>query len=254
MTALLLILSLLAPNQILQGRPRAAAGPSWSPSDEASLAHWYKGDEGITTDTGGVSQWDDQEGSADLTQSTSSRRPDVASSYMNGIDGVQFINSTDDCIGDTSGWSALTQPVTVGFMGAWDTDPGTTFLAVFDGHDSSTRIEFYNTNNGGTGEEHLYGGSNQVTTGEDSDTSPHYWVLIFDGASTQAWKDGVQVLTDGDLGASQDSAGLSIGSLVGCASGFTGEFTMVEWMIFDADGEGDFVGDLNSYLATRSGV
>jgi hypothetical protein len=64
--------------------------PGWEPSELSSLLHWYRLGVGQTSDDGGVTAWNDQKGSNNLTGADGAANQPVLSN------GAVFFNASDD--------------------------------------------------------------------------------------------------------------------------------------------------------------
>jgi len=70
--------------------------PAWSPEDFTNVQYWWRADLGVTTGTGGVSNWVDQINSFDLKQTVSGDRPsETTNANLNSKEVISF-NGTDD--------------------------------------------------------------------------------------------------------------------------------------------------------------
>lgn len=76
-----------------------------------SLIHQYIGSEGVTLTSSKVSQWDDQVGTAHLTQTTAGNRPTQA--YVRGLYSVRFDKDSDQYLDIPAGLSVDTQDCTI---------------------------------------------------------------------------------------------------------------------------------------------
>ena len=76
--------------------PIAAPTPAWDPSDFTNVQYWWRADSGVTTGTGGVSNWVDQINSFDLKQTVSGDRPsETTNANLNSKEVISFNGSTD---------------------------------------------------------------------------------------------------------------------------------------------------------------
>jgi len=64
--------------------------PSWEPSELSSLLHWYRLGVGQTSDSGGITAWNDQKGSNNLTADGG------ATEQPNLVNGTVFFNNNND--------------------------------------------------------------------------------------------------------------------------------------------------------------
>ncbi|MCP4202665.1 MAG: hypothetical protein GY769_12105 [bacterium] len=230
---------------------------AWAPSDHPDLEFWFKTDGGNLNQSGGdVTTWDDEVVAHTLDASTDGVPPSVVSSYLNGLDGVQFDGT--ECIRSVAaddGWpdTLITQPYTVFLIGGWTVDPGE-FKVFYDSDRFSHRGELFAVNCTSDCENAMYSGMSELSINTTLDTNDHYWVLIFDGSSSDAWEDGTQTLTAGSLGNTDGMHHLTLGALNGCNASYRSQITVVEWGIFNSELTGDDLIRLNTYLANRSGL
>lgn len=110
--SLLLLLSLSAQGQIsllasAMQKPATGGGGGGGPTvPTTNMFAYFEADKGVTTGTGGVSQWNDQSGNGrHLTQGTTTRRPDIAG------DSITF--SSNDYLRMTA---SMTAPATIYFV------------------------------------------------------------------------------------------------------------------------------------------
>lgn len=66
----------------------------FSPTDVSGLLHWYRSDLDITDNSGSVSCWSDQVGTAHFTQSLSAQQPLLMFNALNGQNVVRFNSGT----------------------------------------------------------------------------------------------------------------------------------------------------------------
>ena len=92
-----------------------AAPAAWAPTDLADIKYWWKPESITTPDGDGIYEWLDEIASLDLAQATGSKKPALASSYLNGLDGSQF-DGIDDLL-QTATFTAITNPFVI--SGIW---------------------------------------------------------------------------------------------------------------------------------------
>lgn len=154
-----------------------------------------------TADTDPVGAWEDQTAFGEhLTQTTSGSRPLLKLAQLNGLPVVRFDGSNDYLSRVLS--ATIAQPGTVYLVGTV-TVAGNYFM---DG-DSGGRWALADAL-GSAGSMGMYAGS--VVEGVSSLPSTAVWTAVFNGASSELYKDGV-LLASGDAG-SQDLVKLFLGS------------------------------------------
>ena len=103
---------------IMGGAAAVAVAPDLDEIFGSDLFLWYKRSSGITTDTGGVSQWDDATGNGwDISQSESSLRPELQTADLNGEDTILFDWPGGDFLGTLAlGASFVAKPFMLGWV------------------------------------------------------------------------------------------------------------------------------------------
>jgi hypothetical protein len=191
--------------------PTGAGGAAFSPTSVTGLAAWFKADAGTSTTTDGVavSQWNDQSsGAHNLTQATGANQPLYKAAIQNGLPGVLFDGSNDSL--DSAG-VAVSQPNTT-FVAMKAVAVGTNGPNIVNGITTRQVIEvIFGTTNFG-----FYAGTSDISGGA-ADTSAHSFSAVFNGVSSQLWKDGTSIAT-GNPGANNLS-GLRLGSFNNTATG-----------------------------------
>jgi hypothetical protein len=223
---------LLGQTYIVHGRPRAAAGP-FDPSD-LSPEVWVQGDD-IVLDTT-IEKWNDLSGNGnDLTSTGPGTEPNLLSSYLNGHDCGDFVDNTD--FSQSAGSLGLTQPFTFWMVLEADAASATANYINSGGAGPFAQLGIYNQ--GGSDKWYMRAG------GSTFDTSPHYFVVLYNGASSYMRIDGSEVVSG-----SAGSNGFGIisigqGSIDGniCEAGATDDALT-----------GTELTNLESYLADRYGL
>lgn len=162
-------------------------GRQFEPLDIAGCVLWLRSDLGVTKDGSNlVSLWADQSGNGnDFSQNTDASKPVWTADVGNGLPGLTFDGATSDIL---TGTFTQAQPNTW-FVAFKYTSGLTAYRFLFDG--SSTRQVFYNHL---TSKWTMYADVAEIGD-VASDNDAHYAVVIFNGVSSQAWLDGVSIIT-----------------------------------------------------------
>ena len=154
----------------------------WTP-DEITTELWLDAyDEDTITESGGdVSQWDDKSGNArHVTQATGSLQPQTGAFTLNGYNVISSpASSPAEYLAGSFG-ATLSQPNSIFVVGKYDT----TSDALFDGIGASNRAAHYESG----GNFRMYAGSALVA--DTSDTNPHIFGTVWNGASSSHRLDG----------------------------------------------------------------
>jgi len=87
---------IFAPFSYLEKNAPVPVPPAWSPADFTNVEYWWRADSGVTTGTGGVTNWVDQINSFDLKQTNSANRPSsTTSADLNNQSIIAFNGTTD---------------------------------------------------------------------------------------------------------------------------------------------------------------
>lgn len=171
-------------------------GGGWSFDQISDLIALY--DTNLLTglsDTDPIGTFTDGSGNSnDLTQATASKKPTYHVDVKNGYPAARS-DGVDDYM--QVAFSSLTQPTTIFVAGRFiDINAGNTGM-LFSGDDIGHRntIYKYSTNDN----LYFYAGT-AVASSTNADTDWHYWVAIFNGASSSLRQDGVEIAS-GNIGA-----------------------------------------------------
>jgi hypothetical protein len=161
--------------------------------DTSALATFCAGTDGF------VKTWYDQSGNGnDAEQTTTGSQPKIYDSSTgviqeNGKPAVTYTSGTAVKLQSANFASALSQPTTWFAVGA-SNNTGGEFM--FSGGNVSTDSQAFGTRtttfqiNAGT----------QINTTTSMDANQHVWSIVFNGATSNAWQDGSQVVTNQDAG------------------------------------------------------
>lgn len=223
------------------GASRAAitgSGGVVSPDDVSGLTHWYDASEITASDGDSIGTWADQEGSADLTQSTSSKQPTYQTSVQNGNAIVRF-DGTDDLL--TVSFSALSQANHVFIVCDHDSDSSNSF----DSDDSNNR---HALGADGSSQWLLFAGStitdNSYATGFELLTG------LFNGANSTLRIDGSQTAS-GDAG-SDGLGGITVGAQQGDQN--HADTDIGEVLVYNTELPTNDRDDIEEYLADKWGI
>lgn len=177
----------------------------------ASSYLWVDDGSGELVDTQTVGTWTDLIQSVTLTQSTESNKP-VGSAQGSGFIAVDF-DGVDDNL-SLSSFSPTNSQANI-IYALIKTDSATGNEKLCDSPSGGRHmIEKQN------GKFHLYAGASANATTTHS-TNPVLISIEYNGSSSNAWQDGVSILSGGNTGTnSQDS--LILGSGIGGANAFAG--------------------------------
>jgi len=166
---------------------------------DSAIAHYDAQNSGsVITSGGSVTDWNDQEGSRDLSGTAT----DYVSSAINGNPAIQF-DGTDDVL--TVAFSAISQPTTI--FAVVQTDDADSFQAAFSGESSTHDI-----GQGISGGKQIINAGTSVTAGT-ADTNPVLLTAVFDGANSVLRDNGTEIAT-GDAGTNALN-GISAGARTG---------------------------------------
>jgi len=175
-----------------------ARGTPFSPLNISGLRLWFRADSLVLNDADPVGTWSDESGNAtNATQATAGLKPLYKTNIINGLPVVRW-DDTNDQLLTTS--LALSQPYTIFLVQktnslatsnrVFATNPaaGGVFLSLFDS--DGTNDGKLSMNAGIS----VFGGSNYVG-------AFHFLTGVFNGASSNGWVDGTQVITTQNAGA-----------------------------------------------------
>ena len=242
----------------------AASGTvAWTPfnatTDGGVLpSHWYRADGanfqdsagttpavadgdviGLLTDYGSVV--------SGVTQATTDNKPVLKTSVLNGHPVWRFDGTNDYLRGS---FAAVAQPFTIFVVAQLDAskiDGGD--VKIVDSIDSTDRAMLYQYAQVEADAWAVYAGTR--LSGAATDANTNIWTVVFNGASSQFWKNGISVAA-GAAGAA-GITGITIGAIYdGTASYFKGDFT--ELAIYLGNLSTTDKNQVNRYLATKYGI
>lgn len=214
----------------------------FSPNDIDSLAHWYDATEISGSDGDAIGTWADQEGNADLTQSTSSKKPTFKLDILNEYPIVRYDGSDDILDVDSI---SISQPVHH-FVVVAKTDASSNDGVVFDltGASGNHRLSWRNS----TSAWRMNAGS--TLDGGSHDNDFHIRTALFDGASSVHREDATQIAS-GDAG-SEALDGYTSGNDRAESTPLDGD--IAEILIYNASLSTSDRDDVESYLSKKWGI
>jgi hypothetical protein len=188
----------------------------WTPASattEGGLIpiNWYEADYGIAGSP--VSQWNDRMGRDNLAQASGSLQPTLVLEELNGRPVVRF-DGTNDCIGKAPLASSLEQPFTIfAVMKDRETGEAADTAYYFGGnnvYDATNRFHFLNYYSPSPDNVRMWAGNSFHSFTRDSNW--HIFTLVFNTATSSAFRDGVEFESTGNTGTHYSTA-LLIGAL-----------------------------------------
>jgi len=173
-------------------------GASYSPSQLAGVAHWYRSDLGVTQSGGFVSQWSDQIGTAHLVQGTGANQPAYNATDA-AYNNQPTLQSTAVNMFLASGAAASTQAFTIWLVGEFSTASGTMVGLVVG---ASARPAIYRAGGNVTID------ANTVLGSGVSSAAKHATLGVYNGGSSFVGVDNW--LTGGVSGAAGAANGIAI--------------------------------------------
>lgn len=224
---------------------------SFSPSSISGLLAWWKSDAGVLnpSDAGAshsdlVKTWEDQSGNGrSLQQGTGSNRPTLdAATFSKPV--ISFNEARPDFLITTTTQPADTPAFTIFLIWAPRTGINANAI-VFNGSQSGLGPIFLD----GTGTDTFYlnSGSSVLGSAYTLDTFS-YSSLIFNGASSKHFKNGVQQGTTANPGA-RNLAGFCLGSYI--TGSDPSHMYVSECIIFNSELAGADLTNMHTYLAGR---
>ncbi len=220
----------------------------WEPDQISNLTAWYRADRGITLNSGNVSQWNDLSGNGNhLTQSTASAQPlwnhlDATFNNQASVEGdgtTEYMTTAAFTGGD------ITQPFTAVVVGIRVSG---TERNIFAGITAAKDCEFGIESganafvmNAGDGDESL----------SASSTDARIHIVLFNGASSDSWMDGVQATPAATPGA-EALSGLTFLARQDANARWDGE--ICEMMFFDANVSDADKNRIGNYCQARYGI
>jgi hypothetical protein len=160
----------------------------WSPLAQLAPVHGWDVKRNTGSDGSQIAVVSDL-GSAtarDLTPLAATKEPLLKLAFVNGKNVALFDGSNDSLFTAVSFAVAVAQPFYV--FGLWQCPTGAAARRFFD----STNRCLFGVNSGGVYE--MYAGT-AVLSGGTHDASPHWFVVLFDGANSKVWRDDLQIIT-----------------------------------------------------------
>ena len=232
--------------------PLTGAGPSaagWTPADIADLKVWL--DAGTITglsDGDAVTTWTDLSGNSNSpTQATAGKRPLYKTSIINSLPVVRG-DGSDDYLAKTFG-SALSQPNTVFIVCKWIALGTGDYRFVCDAP-TGTRHALYRKP-AASSKWGFYAGS-LGDTDDAVDTSAHYLVAVFNGASSSLRLDGVEIDTS-NIG-TQTMGGAILFTADALTGTYCSNVDIAEYGVYDAGLSAGNIGLLETYLSAKYGI
>jgi hypothetical protein len=224
---------------------------TFSPADVSGLLSWWKADTGVlnasdatAANTDPVKTWQDQSGNArHLQQGTAGNRPIFnSSSFSQPV--IEFDETGPDFLITTTTQPSDTPPFTVFIL--WAPRVGVNNAAIV-----------FNTNQAGvgaffledTGTDTFYLNSGSSVLGVAY--TPGSWAyssLVYNGASSKHYKDGVQQGTTANPGA-RNLAGFCLGAYI--TGGDPTHMYVAECLIYNAELSAGDLASVHAYLASR---
>jgi hypothetical protein len=134
----------------------------------------------------------------DVVQGTAANRPTLQQVTIGSVtSNVLRFDGTNDYLRGTFGGGAISQPFTMFFF-AKLTAGDSNDRRLIDGDDATNNVVFQQE--GGGGGSWLINAGASVQSVASYDTDNNLWCLLLNGASSQAWKNGVSVIS-GNAGA-----------------------------------------------------
>lgn len=215
-------------------------------NDPENLIAWFDASKGITLNGADVSQWDDQSGNGNnLIQGTEANQPLFNSSdaNFNNQASLTFDGVSERLVRTTFVGGELSQPNTI-FLVYKFADTAATYV-VLDG--KTTRHLFFSSTTVST---IMHGGTNQNIHAVS--TTTHVLVLLFNGASSLAWRDGILSTPAGSPGTSTFNGIVLGANQPENLSFMNGEIS--EILVYNKDLSGAEKNIVGNYQANRYGT
>jgi hypothetical protein len=194
----------------------ASVASNWTPSD-ATTEFWFDADDAgtFTTEVGGEAlAWDDKSGNARDLDVPFVNGVFPTAATQNGKNGMLCdFASSGKGFATTSAFT-LSQPFTL--YVAWknkNAQPNG-FASVWDGDNDAagTRAIFFARRSDAGDDPHVYAGSLVAVGADIANNTAYYYTIVFDGASSAAWRNGVAIGT-----INPGTAGITDGMTIGHA-------------------------------------
>lgn len=192
-----------------------AGGGGFTPP--AGTFVWFKADELALSNSDPVSSWPDDSGAGnDAVQASGTLQPIYLTNLQNSLPGVRF-DGSNDYLQSAAFGASETQPNTFHMVAAVKNTGADTYIA--DGNASGRHMVYFTQANSAMNA--FAGGFLSGTAAAIGDTAAHQITVVFDGASSEVFVDGVSQGT-GNVG-SQTMDGVTLG-----ATGDLGGFGQVD--------------------------
>jgi len=213
---------------------------------DADLAHQYDATQISEVDGSSISNWADQAGSADLTQSTSSKQPTLTTSGINGKQSLVFDRSNSQQL--IASIANIGQPYHVFAVIRLDVSGvGNQALIAFSDSTYYPRLFLNNSKNAFDFDLDGFGGGLTISP----DKNPHIHTALGDGSTSSYRLDGSGEVT-GDEGTAGIST-VSVGGRLDTAASFASE-TVGELLIYNTELSNSDRDSVESYLADKWGI
>ena len=191
------------PTPMLTGSDDGAFNPTQIPG----CVLWLAADKMGLADGAAVAQWSDLSGRGNhAVQATVAKRPVFNLAQLNGLPGLTFSNANLTNLVSTFA-ATVAQPSTYFLVARHDGPVNTMF---FDGNASGHNTFYIDPSNALA----LYAGLSPAGGAITSPTGYHVWEVIFNGAASASYRDGIVVQSNINPGA-QGVTGLNIGTYGG---------------------------------------
>jgi hypothetical protein len=210
----------------------------------ASLAHHYDATKISGSDGDPIGSWTDQEGSDNLTENTSSKKPTLRTNGINGKQILEF-DGSDDMLTASFG-TTITQPDQI-FTVAKKRSSGSSSRETI--HETSTNPGRQLLDSDGDSTWRIFAGNN-LDSGTNDDTSAHVYTTLYNGSNSVLRRDGVQIAS-GNAG-TEDLPSFRVGA--DHSPAHYGDYDIAEILIYDADLSDSDRDGVESYLGDKWGI
>jgi hypothetical protein len=191
-----------------------------------------------------VTNWADSSGNGnDVLQATSANQPtyNVTDSNLNNQPSLTFDGITQ-LLRSANYAAALVQPNEIFVVYKYADNIGQQMLV--DGTTGGRNAIFTDT-----AQSRIFAGT--IISSHTEDTNPHILEALFNGASSDTWRDGTQTTPVGDIGA-QSMTGITLGAANTDVSLYAGEISEV--LVFNRALDGPERNVVTSYLSAKYGI
>ena len=242
----------------------------WDPSQPTTDGdllpdHWYRSDGPLWQDAGVtpavldgavVGRWEDLTANADhVNQAVVANKPTLQNGVgdlLNGQPVIRFDGINDTLSGAFTTGGAMNQPSTVFAVAALDAAAVNDGVSrkIYDSDDAVNRMIAGQYGADNPDSWYLYAGA-VISSAAASNSNWNIWTILYNGASSQFWHNGVSLAGPGNAGA-HNADGLTIGGAFDVTAQWDGDIT--EIIIYDADLSTADDNQVGNYLATRYGL